>query len=311
MSRRCAASGTASRTRQTRLLDRACAQALARELNEELGVTVDDVTPFRAFIHAYPNKKVDLQFFRVGKFTGTPYGREGQQIRWLALDQLNVSEFLAANRPVIKALQLPDVYAISQMQAFGVQAFEQKLMQALTAGLRLVQFREPEMPEDEFKFCARHYANVCHRHGARLLINAAPEWAKDCGADGVHLPGRLLMSLRTRPLPETEWVGASCHNREEIQQAERIGVDFITLSPVARTTSHPDVAPIGWSAFTQLSRTTALPAYALGGLRYADVPRAKEAGADAFLMKPLAEHRLVSTVRLLLEKPRATTREHP
>lgn len=30
--------------------------------------------------------------------------------------------------------------------------------------------------------------------------------------------------------------------------------------------------------------------------------RASEAGADAFLMKPLAEHRLVSTVKALMEK---------
>lgn len=39
--------------------------------------------------------------------------------------------------------------------------------------------------------------------------------------------------------------------------------------------------------------------------------RAEEAGADAFLMKPLAEHRLVGTVKALMGSSSATTDENP
>ena len=259
-------------------------QALARELYEELGVTASQITPFRSLAYSYPNKKVALHFFHVNQIDGEPYGREGQQVRWCAIDQLKAAEFPPANRDVIKALQLPELYGISQMQSLGMQLFEQKLISALENGLRLMQFREPEMPEQEFKLCARHFASLCHRYGARFLINAPVDWLPDCDADGVHLSVRAAMSCRSRPVPEDKWLGVSCHNAEEIRHAERINADFIVLSPVKRTASHLGARPMGWSTFEQLCHVSPLPVYALGGLQQHDLKQAQQLGAQGVAM---------------------------
>lgn len=80
-------------------------QALARELNEELGITASiggHVTHIR---HNYRHGgAVDLQFFAVHEFAGELENRIFQQVRWVKLEELPGYDFLAADRDLIKDL---------------------------------------------------------------------------------------------------------------------------------------------------------------------------------------------------------------
>ena len=140
------------------------------------------------------------------------------------------------------------------------------------------------MPDEAYRKLARETAQLCHRYGAKLLLNADPAWVEDCGADGVHLNSRRLMALHERPLGDGCFVGASCHNVEEFVQAAHIGADFAVLAPVARTASHADGVPLGWDNFRTLCARTTLPVYALGGMRPEDLPAACRAGAHGLAM---------------------------
>ena len=51
-----------------------------------------------------------------------------------------------------------------------------------------------------------------------LLVNADIELARELGI-GVHLRASQLRDLRERPLPATQWVGASCHDTGELERA--------------------------------------------------------------------------------------------
>jgi 8-oxo-dGTP diphosphatase len=117
-----------------------------------------------------------------------------------------------------------------------------------------------------------------------LLLNAEPERVPRCDADGVHLNGKRLAQYSSRPLDDHFWVAASCHNAEELRQAERLGADFAVLSPVAPTPSHPGAVPLGWEAFSRLCAGVNLPVYALGGMRTQDLARARQAGAQGLAM---------------------------
>ena len=88
------------------------------------------------------------------------------------------------------------------------------------------------------------------------------------------------MTLRERPLSKDHWVAASCHNREELDHARALGLDFVTLSPVAATTSHPEAEPMGILGFTQLAAGAGLPCYALGGQHPDNIPHIREAGGQ-------------------------------
>jgi 8-oxo-dGTP diphosphatase len=254
--------------------------ALQRELREETGIEVNAARPLVRITHAYPDKKVFLDVWRVETWAGVPHGREGQSVRWADIGTLHPSEFPAADRPVLWRLQLPPLYVISNALAWGSDVFLRKLETAVVAGVRLVQLRESGMAEADFAALAREVVPLCRRHGARILLNAEPALVLECGADGVHLNGARLRSLTMRPLDPNRFVAASCHNAEELLKAAAIGADFAVLSPVASTPSHPDAVALGWDRLADLTARTEIPVYALGGMRGEDVDAAIAAGAQ-------------------------------
>ena len=80
-------------------------QALIRELAEELGIEVDMSQPFMELHHEYPDRIVDIEFFVVTSWSGTPAGLEGQGLRWVLPSDLDPDILLPADIPVMKALQ--------------------------------------------------------------------------------------------------------------------------------------------------------------------------------------------------------------
>ncbi|MBI3576240.1 MAG: Nudix family hydrolase [Gammaproteobacteria bacterium] len=253
--------------------------ALERELHEELGIEVESAVPWMQVRHAYPDREVFLDVWQITAWRGNPRGREGQEARWCDIRNLPALDFPEADLPILRRLWLPPLYLISDAARFGKETFLEMLERALKAGARLIQLREPSMPQLEFGAYARTVAALCHRYGARLLLNADAKLVEECGADGVHLNSRRLMALDRRPLGNALFVAASCHNREELRQAVRLGVDFAVLSPVAATASHPGVVPLGWDKFRALCRSVPLPIYTLGGMRPVDLGLARDAGA--------------------------------
>jgi len=80
-------------------------QALARELEEELGITATIGPRVTHIRHNYRHGgAVDLQFFAVHEFSGEIVNRIFQQVRWTKLEDLPSYDFLAADRGLIRDL---------------------------------------------------------------------------------------------------------------------------------------------------------------------------------------------------------------
>jgi len=257
---------------------------LRRELHEELGIDVRAARPFIKLRHAYADIDVLLDVWEIVSYRGAPRGREAQELRWAEIEHLDPREFPEADRPVLRRLQLPPLYVISDVRRFGADGFVARLERALAAGARLIQLREPHMARNAFCGYARRLAGLCRGFGARLLVNADPAWVPECGAAGVHLNSRRLMALCARPLDPPCWIGASCHDESELAHAQSLALDFVVLGPVQPTASHPASPTLGWERFAMLCSGTALPVYAIGGMGAADFPRARAAGAHGLAM---------------------------
>jgi 8-oxo-dGTP diphosphatase len=76
-------------------------QAIIRELNEEIGIIVTTQQPFEQFDYDYPDKSLHFDFICVTEFDLVPYGREGQQGKWVTIGELNNYPFPEANRPIV------------------------------------------------------------------------------------------------------------------------------------------------------------------------------------------------------------------
>ncbi|MBN6709983.1 8-oxo-dGTP diphosphatase MutT [Haemophilus haemoglobinophilus] len=79
-------------------------QALARELEEEIGIHVLSAVLFERFSFEYPTKIIQFHFYLVEQWVGEPFGREGQTGFWLEQQQLDAAQFPPANAKLIQRL---------------------------------------------------------------------------------------------------------------------------------------------------------------------------------------------------------------
>lgn len=257
--------------------------ALEREIAEEVGLQIVDARPLIRVRHAYSDKAVLLDAWRVDRYRRLAQAGERQRLEWVPARELGARRFPAANGAIIKAAQLPSVYSITPDPAAGEAGrrdFLDRVDRLLAAGVRLLQFRAKSLGPSEYRALAISALQRCRRYGARLLLNGPPELAQALQADGVHLDSRRLAQLGRRPLPAHMWVGASCHNRDEVAHANAAGVDFIVVSPVLPTPSHPAARPLGWDGLLALTEDANMPVYALGGMGQAELGQAWRHGAQ-------------------------------
>ncbi|WP_156517816.1 NUDIX domain-containing protein, partial [Achromobacter ruhlandii] len=124
-------------------------QALARELQEEIGIRVTQSRPWVTYVHAYPHTTVRLAFCHVTGWEGEPRSLENQRLEWVdPANAASVGDLLPATLPPLRWLQLPTAYGISSIGSrAGLSAFLGRLDAALARGIRLVQLREPQWPD--------------------------------------------------------------------------------------------------------------------------------------------------------------------
>jgi len=254
--------------------------ALQRELQEELGIRVSASRPLIQVRHDYPDQQVLLDVHEVAAFAGEPHGAEGQPLAWVTPRELGGYAFPEANRAIVAAACLPAQYLITP-EDLAPDELLRGVRQALAAGIRLVQLRAPNMYSPEYRDLATDIQGLCAGK-AQLMLKGPLEWLGDFPAAGWHLTAEQLRKYTPngRPFPRERWLAASCHNAEELALAMQMGVDFVTLSPVQATQTHPDASPLGWEAAAELIRGFDRPVYLLGGVGPAEQERAWQAGAQ-------------------------------
>ncbi|WP_027602980.1 MULTISPECIES: Nudix family hydrolase [Pseudomonas] len=256
------------------------AAALARELAEELGIQVTRARPLLQVRHDYPDQAVLLDVWQVDAFTGDAHGAEGQPLAWVAPRELADYDFPAANRPIVQAARLPERYLITPGELTTAELLN-GLHRALDSGIRLVQLRTPDNFDPQYRDLAGDVQGLCTGR-AQLMLKGPLEWLGDFPAAGWHLTAEQLRRYAPngRPFPAQRLLAASCHDAEELALAQQMGVDFVTLSPVMPTASHPGSPTLGWVKAQQLLADCNLPAYLLGGLGEDDLNSAWQAGAQ-------------------------------
>ncbi len=247
--------------------------ALDRELHEELDLSLpeqgEQPAPLISIYHDYGDKQVLLDVWRVPHTRGDARGKEGQPIRWVPLAQLDRYEFPVANRPIVMACQLPSRYAFTHA-CDSLDGILRQVEGLRDNGLDLIRLRLPQLHNNTYSdwvmAIAEQFGDSQHwlvadrpvDKGLHVYLRAIHlgqrQIAANVGRDRYALTGELPLAL-------------SCHNEAELKQAHRLSADFITLSPVLDTPSHPGAEILGWQRFKSLVATCTMPVYALGGMQ--------------------------------------------
>lgn len=80
-------------------------QALRRELREELGIEVGDLTPFHTLKHAYSHFKITMVAYKSRLRSGDPKPLASKELKWVRVDELDAYPFPKANRTLTMALR--------------------------------------------------------------------------------------------------------------------------------------------------------------------------------------------------------------
>lgn len=266
-------------------------QALRRELQEELGITAERFSPLSRITHVYPELgiEIDLQLLRVERFSGQASGLENQALRWAWPAKAHRFPLAELDRKLAMRHALSQRYLITpeppaQNDLIARKAWLHQLEKSVAAGNRLVLLRVKPHPLEAQRALAVLARDLVHHQGGEILLHDELELCQEWRFGGVVLSARKLAQLskraKVRPLPKELYVSASCHSLEEIRQAQALECDFVTLSPVRVTPTHPDQPSMGWDAFGQIaSEVRELPIFALGGVTVSDLPHALRQGA--------------------------------
>ena len=164
---------------------------LARELREELGITVANPRPLIRVRHAYPSREVLLDIWVVRHYHGEPQGLDGQALRWCTQDELATVDLLPADRPIVAALRLPErltqistpYYAVGAASAGKLQGVNcSNAVEALAAASEGADFlvMRVELPDAQL-------VSLCEAVPVPVFVRRVPlEVAWSLGASGIN-----------------------------------------------------------------------------------------------------------------------------
>jgi 8-oxo-dGTP diphosphatase len=260
-------------------------QGLKRELQEEIGIEVFAALPIMSVRHRYPDKSVFLDVWEIRAYDGEPKGCEGQEGRWIDLDKLEFEQFPEADWPVLQALGLPGHLLITpELEVAHRDSFVGQFERVMSRQrYPLVLFRAHSLADDVYVELAGQMQSIAGDHGGELIIHRPRLQSIKSKLfhdfSRFHINSYLLQDIKRNPLPNGAKLSASCHDLDEIRQAERLGCTFGLLSCIRATASHPGRQVKGWLGFKQLARKSRLPLFALGGVKRRDIFAARYQGA--------------------------------
>ncbi len=138
---------------------------------------------------------------------------------------------------------------------------------ALAGGADCLQLREKNLPARELVGRSRTLAQLCHDHGALMILNDRPDIAVLAGADGVHVGQDDLTVPDVRRIAGLDLlVGLSTHNTDQLRDAINISPDYIAVGPMFPSSTKPQDHVPGLPLAAYAAEHTSLPIVPIGGI---------------------------------------------
>ena len=262
-------------------------EALVREIQEELGVTVDNAWPWLTRQFTYPHATVRLKFFHVTSWHGEIRAIEHSGIVWVKIgDTPPVSPVLPANGPILRGLELPRVCQLIEIDSANLNARIAEFDSMAACGKPLIRVACAKLTGQEKALLASHLAPILGKSPTTiLLIDDDEALARMAQASGVFFSGETgnpVLSIKQRP--DFEWVAASCRNQEELAHAIALDLDFVVV-PNVRSTTDSRGGSIGWGEFGRLIELSPLPVLAQGSIAQESLETAQAQGGHGIVIE--------------------------
>lgn len=244
-------------------------QCLKRELLEEINISVIRASRWITREFNQDNKILQVTFFLIHQWSGEIQNKDVAEHKWI--DPKNIEDWpeqiLPKNLYILRALSLPPLYLITD--AYENPEFYKKI--GSSKRKFYIQLREPMLEKDELIKLELDLK----KNNRHILINS--RHVHELSSDfGIHFTeSDLFKQTQVNP---NKIHSASVHSLESIQYAQKLGINFVVLSQVYETKSHPLKTGMGWNAFKAIVNQVDIPVYALGGMGFDDLEQSYNNG---------------------------------
>lgn len=131
------------------------------------------------------------------------------------------------SQPIVELIT-PD--GCSSHSSADVSKLVHNVKSAVAGGVKIVQLRDRKSDRRSVSELARRLRDAT-RNRAWFVVNGEPDAARAYGADGVHLPERMMDRLVDLKVSE-EWpkvIGCSVHSAEAAVRAARLGASYLQV----------------------------------------------------------------------------------
>ena len=123
-------------------------------------------------------------------------------------------------------------------------------------------YRDKE--NNDYAFGASNFVQMCKSiPNLKAFLHQDYQLAKSLNANGVHLTSVQFNDIQKAKALGLEVI-ISCHTKEEVLEAETLGVDYVTYSPIFDTPNKGKQK--GVVELKKLVEATSLKVFALGGI---------------------------------------------
>ena len=183
---------------------------------------------------------------------------------------------------MIPSLKDAVLYGIVDLGYAAEDRLPEVTRQLIAGGAGVIQLRAKGCDHANILAWAHQLAPICREAGVPFIVNDFIDIAATVDADGVHLgqdDGPL--SAAREALAEGKIVGRSTHSPEQARAALAEGADYIGFGPLYPTPTKAGRPAIGLAGVAEVQESVAgqIPVFCIGGIKTANLPEVKAAGA--------------------------------
>ncbi len=171
-------------------------------------------------------------------------------------------------------------------QGFTIEDQELNIRKALDNGIKWIQVRWKNAPENEFIRLCEISKKLCADNQSVCIINDHVQIAKDIDADGVHLGLKdTSIEIARQILGKNKIIGGTANSISDVLQRMNESCDYIGLGPLRFTSTKEQLSPIldfeGYQKIIQtlIEKSLEIPKiFAIGGVVLEDIPLLQQIG---------------------------------
>ena len=151
----------------------------------------------------------------------------------------------------------------------------------IRAGAKILQLRCKRMSNADFCKLVIRLMPICKSQNVLLIVNDRVDVCMVTNASGVHLGQDDFSGADARMLLPHAIIGLSTHNAKQVDDANKLPVDYISIGPIFPTTSKANPDPVvGIELLRKVKSLTSKPIVCIGGITENKIPELLHAGAD-------------------------------